>query len=208
MTLDGKWLLLGAASLALACTPDAGTASGNGAIPAGASAATPKAATGGRKVALSGNAGADAVTQAIAAAKRQGLSEINITSAQSFGLTGGGKRIGAILTGEAQLEGGTPGCFAAIVHGGRTSVVPTIGQGNYEAEACDKAKAVGILSQAGEVVRIGTLFAAYSPNAEVTEPIVLNWSPSTGALSIDDVRSRRASEAGARSIATMRSLAE
>ncbi|KQM61661.1 hypothetical protein ASE65_05405 [Sphingomonas sp. Leaf16] len=45
---------------------------------------------------------------------------------------------------------------------------------------------------------------SHSPNAQVFEPVALRWVRSTNALSIDPVRSRRASLAGAQSIAAMR----
>lgn len=220
MTFDPKWLLLGAASLVLACSPEAGTASGNSAAavsadtvatsaaePTEASAPepmAPSAPASAGKVALSGSADAEAIAQTKTAVAGQQMTKVQITSPQSFGLTVDGQRVASIVTGEASLANGTPGCFAAIVQDGKVSLVPTIGQGEYEAESCDKPTAVGILSSSGDVVRIGAVFGAFSPNATVSEPIVLNWSRSTGALSIDAAGSSKASQAGAQSIAAMR----
>lgn len=220
MTFDPKWLLLGAASLVLACSPEAGTASGNStaavATPAAEPSETvapepmtpPAAPASAGKVALSGSADAEAIAQTKTAAAGEQMAKVQITSAQSFGLSVDGQRAASIVTGEASLSNGTPGCFAAIVQDGKASLVPTIGQGEYEAESCDKPTAVGILSSSGDVVRIGAVFGAFSPNATVSEPIVLNWSRSTGALSIDAAGSSKASQAGAQTIAAMRSAVQ
>lgn len=219
MTFDPKWLLLGAASLVLACSPEAGTASGNSTAAVATPAAepsetvapepmTPAAPASAGKVALSGSADAEAIAQTKTAAAGEQMAKVQITSAQSFGLSVDGQRAASIVTGEASLSNGTPGCFAAIVQDGKASLVPTIGQGEYEAESCDKPTAVGILSSSGDVVRIGAVFGAFSPNATVSEPIVLNWSRSTGAFSIDAAGSSKASQAGAQTIAAMRSAVQ
>lgn len=215
MTFDPKWLLLGAASLVLACSPEAGTASGNATAAAATPAVQPTEAVASEpmapaapasagKVALAGSADAEAIKQTEAAAAGQQMTKVEVTSPQSFGLAVDGKRVASVVTGEAGLANGTPGCFAAIVQGGKVSLVATIGQDEYEAESCDKPTAVGILSSSGDVVRIGAVFGAFSPNATVSEPIVLNWSRSTGALSIDAAGSSKASNAGAQTIAAMR----
>ncbi len=206
MTFDPKWLLLGAASLMLACSPEAGTASGNStpvvAEPTETIAPAAPAAAG--KVALSGSADAEAIAQTRTAAAGAQMTKVRVTSAQSFGLSVDGQRVASIVTGEASLSNGTPGCFAAIVQNGKVSLVPTIGQGEYEAESCDKPTAVGVLSSSGDMVRIGAVFGAFSPSATVSEPIILSWSRSAGTLSIDAAGSSKASQTGAQTIAAMR----
>ena len=215
MTFDPKWLSLGASSLVLACSPQAGTAPGDSTAaitkpaiepiettaPEPVARAAPASAG---KVALSGSADAEAMRQTGTAAAGQQMTKIQVTPSQSFGLSVDGQRIASIVTGQASFTTGTPGCFAAIVQGGKVSLVPTIGRGEYEAESCDKPTAVGILSSSGDVVRFGTVFGAFSPHATVSEPIVLNWSRSTGTLSIDAAWSSHASQAGAQTIAAMR----
>ncbi len=215
MKSDRKWLLLGAPWLVLACSSDAKPAPGNAtsavAAPAAEPAATiatepaaPAAPASSGKVTLSGSADAKAMTQTRTAAGDQQMTNVKVTPSQSFGLSVDGRRIASIVTGEASLTNGTSGCFAAIAQGGKVSLVPTIGSGEYEAESCDKPTAVGILSSFGDVIRFGAVFGAFSPNATVREPIVLNWSRSTSTLSIDAARSSQASQAGAQTIAAMR----
>lgn len=212
MILDPKWLLLGAVSLVLACSPEAGTASNNSTAAVATPAAetivpepmAPAAPASAGKVALAGSADADAISQTKTAAAGKQMTKVQVTSAQSFGLTVDGQRVASVVTGEATLPNGTPGCFAAIVQDGKVSLIPTIGHDEYEAESCDKPTAVGILSSSGDVVRIGAVFGAFSPNETVSEPIVLTWARSTGALSIDAAGSSKASQASAQTIAAMR----
>lgn len=215
MTFGPKWLLLCAPSLVLACSSEAGTASGNTSAVVATRAAepadtiatkplTPAAPASTGTVTLSGSADAEAMTQTQTTAASQQMTKVQITPSQSFGLLVDGQRIASIITGEASLTNGALGCFAAIVQGGNVSMVPTIGRGEYEAESCDKPTALGIISSSDDVVRFGAVFSAFSHNATLSEPIVLNWSRSTGTLSIDAARSSRASQAGAQTIAAMR----
>ncbi len=157
----------------------------------------------GGTIALAGPARAEAIARAAAQAKRQGWRKIMATPAQSFRITRSGREVATLVTGEATFASGVPGCFAAIVQGDRVALVPTVGTGDYETTSCGKPVAAGLLSPR-EPVTIGVLFAAYSPNAEGIEPVALRWRASDGTLTIDAAGSRRASLAGAQTIAQMR----
>ncbi len=166
--------------------------------------AAPVAAQASGEVRLSGAAGTAAVATVEAEAKRQGMTDVAATTAQSFRLTEAGRAVAAIVTGKATMPHARyAGCFVAIVRDANVRVIPTIGYGEYEAETCVGPASVGLLS-ARDPVRFGIVFDASSPNAEVQEPVVVNWDRTTNALAIDDARSTAASRAGATTIAAMR----
>lgn len=152
---------------------------------------------------LSGAASADSIAATRACATGAGWTDIVVTEAQSFRMVARDRPVATLVTGAATLASDVPGCFAAVVRGDRVALVPTIGQGDYETTRCGRPVAVGMLPP-GEPVGIGVIFQSYSPNAQVFEPVALRWVRSTNSLSIDPVRSRRASLAGAQSIAAMR----
>lgn len=133
------------------------------------------------------------------------LSDVAVTSAQSFKIMSGGQQIATFVAGEGKApDAVNAGCFAAIVQNGRATVLPTIGSGAWEAETCLSTDAVGILG-ASDPVRIAVIYKAASPNAEVLEPVVLQWDR-TGRVTIDEAASTRASTAGATSVKAVREL--
>ncbi len=152
---------------------------------------------------LSGAASAESIAAIKKSAVKKGWADIVVTQAQSFQMVSGDRPVATLVTGEATLAPNVPGCFAAVVQGNRVALVPTIGQGEYETTSCDKPVAVGILSPT-ESVSIGAIFKSYSPNAESLEPVALRWDASANTLTIDAAQSRKASLAGAQSIADMR----
>ncbi len=152
---------------------------------------------------LSGAASAESIAATKRSAAQKGWTDIVVTQAQSFQIVSGDRRVATLVTGEATLAPNVPGCFAAVVQGNGVALVPTIGQGEYETTSCDKPVAIGILSPT-EPVSIGAIFKSYSPNAEGLEPVALRWDASANTLSIDAAQSRKASLAGAQSIADMR----
>jgi hypothetical protein len=97
------------------------------------------------------------------------------------------------------------GCFLALVQDGRTTLVPTIGSGNWEAETCGRALATGLIAS-GDTVLVGIVYEAASPNTLVREPVVLRWNRKTRTLVPDEALSQRASEKGATTISAMRRL--
>lgn len=162
---------------------------------------TPTAALAG--IRLSGLASAAGIAAAEASAAKAGWSEVKVSRTQSFRLFSGEREVATLVTGEATLAPDVPGCFAGVVQGDRVVLVPTIGQGEYETTSCGGPVAAGLLSP-GEPVGIGVVFTSYSPNAESREPIAFVWDAATNLFAIDAAKSKKASLAGAQSIADMR----
>ncbi len=151
---------------------------------------------------LSGAASAVSIAAAEASAAQSGWSNVKVSNAQSFRLVAGKREVATLVTGEATLSPDVPGCFAAVVQGDRVALVPTIGQGDYETTRCGGPVAAGILSP-GKPVSIGVVFTSYSPNAGSREPIAFTWDAATNRFAIDAAQSKKASLAGAQSIADM-----
>jgi len=171
--------------------------------PSTATAAPAVATLGGSRFRLAGRADAPALAAAVELA-RHGMSKVSATPAQSFRIMDGERHVATLVSGEGLARDASYlGCFTALVQNKRASMVSTIGSGEWEAETCGGTIAVGILS-IGETVAIGVLAQAFSPNAEAVEPVVLQWDPATGGLSIDQALSKRASLAGATSIDAIR----
>ncbi|MEH3040498.1 MAG: hypothetical protein PGN21_10605 [Sphingomonas paucimobilis] len=162
----------------------------------------PTAAPAAANLRLSGAASAASIAAAEASATRNGWSDVKASQAQSFRLVAGEREVAALVTGEATLAPDVPGCFAGVVQNDRVVLVPTIGQGEYETTACGGPVAAGIL-RAGAPAAIGVIFKSYSPNAESLEPIAFTWDVANNRFTIDAERSKRASLAGAQSIADM-----
>ncbi|TCP70963.1 hypothetical protein C8J43_10233 [Sphingomonas sp. PP-CE-1G-424] len=163
--------------------------------------AAPAVAQGSLKLLAPADAGAIAAVRQAAGT----LSDVAVTSAQSFKIMSGGQQIATFVAGEGKApDAVNAGCFAAIVQNGRATVLPTIGSGAWEAETCLSTDAVGILG-ASDPVRIAVIYKAASPNAEVLEPVVLQWDRA-GRVTIDEAASTRASTAGATSVKAVREL--
>lgn len=157
---------------------------------------------------LAGFAGAEATAAALAEAKRQGITEVEVSRDQSFRVMDGAHEAATLITGEGDMpDAVNAGCFVAIARAGNVELIPTIGYGDYEAETCGGPVAVGLLSS-GPVARVGVIFKASSPNTELTEPLVIDWDRSNDTLLINEALSRRALDGGATSIAAMRRLVE
>lgn len=212
--VDIRLFALSAALLVGACGGAPVAAEANGTTPAteavapvAAPTAAAVAAQASGEIKLSGAAGATAIAAAEAEAKRQGMTDVTATTAQSFRLTDAGRDVAAVVTGKATMpDAPYAGCFVAVVRNADVRVIPTIGHGEYEAETCGGPSSVGLLSSRDRVL-FGIVFDAASPNAEVQEPVVVNWNPVTNALAIDDALSTAASQAGATTIAAMRRAA-
>ncbi len=183
-----------------AASPD--TVAGNADL---ADAAPPEAVPAAAQASLKLVAPADPA--AIAAVRQAAgtLSDVVVTSAQSFKIMRGGQQVATFVAGEGKApDAVNAGCFAAIVQNGRATILPTIGSGAWEAETCLSTDAVGILGSS-DPVRIAVIYKAASPNAEVLEPVVLQWDRA-GRVTIDEAVSTRASTAGATSVKAVRDL--
>ena len=213
------WIPLMAIAVA-ACSAGTGGAQGNAAEPA----TSPDTAASNAAVAVAAprdaaSAAAATVAQvplkllapadapALAAVRQAAatLSDVVVTSAQSFKIMSGGQQVATFVAGEGKApDAVNAGCFAAIVQNGRATLLPTIGSGAWEAETCLSTDAVGILGSSGPM-RIAVIYKAASPNAEVLEPVVLQWDRG-GHVTIDEAASTRASTAGATSVKAVRDL--
>ncbi len=211
---DLRWFVLSAVVLVGACGGAPVEAEANGSAPVAeavapvaAPTAAPAAVQASGEVKLSGAAGTAAIAAAEADAKRRGMTGVAATTAQSFRLTEAGRDVATVITGKATMpDAPYAGCFVAVVSDADVKLIPTIGHGEYEAETCGGPSSVGLLSSR-DPVRFGIVFDASSPNAEVQEPVVVNWDRATNAIAIDDARSTAASQAGATTIAAMRRAA-
>lgn len=90
--------------------------------------------------------------------------------------------------------------------GGVASVAVTVGTGNWETEACAGIASVGPLPPGhGGMEPAGLIYRAASPHASLLEPVVVTWS-AQGPIEIDEATSRRASDAGATTVASIRKV--
>lgn len=147
----------------------------------------------------------DAAIMAVRHATR-GKTSASIDRSQSFRIVDRGHHLATLVAGKWQVPGTSAmGCFLALVQDGRTTLVPTIGNGNWEAETCGRALATGLIAS-GDTVLVGIVYEAASPNTLVREPVILRWNRKNRTLVPDEALSRRASEMGAMTIAAMRRL--
>jgi uncharacterized cupin superfamily protein len=193
-----------------ACSPQPADTSAN-IVAANEAAAAPApapapAAGEGAGLKLGGTADAASVAATLAEAKRQGMSGVEVTAAQSFRITEGGREVATVLTGEGKAADATfAGCFVALRTGDNVELIPTLGSGDYEAQTCGGPTAIGILSS-GNPVRFGLTFRSYSQEAEETVPMVVNWDRTDGTLLIDTELSTKAADGGVKTVAGMRPL--
>jgi peptidoglycan hydrolase-like protein with peptidoglycan-binding domain len=172
-------------------------------VPSTASASASASAS--QDLKLAGQADGAAVAATLAEAQRQQMTDIKISKSQSFRVINGTKQVATVLTGEGKMPDATnAGCFIAIQQGDDVALIPTLGYGNYDADTCGGPLAVGIVS--ANPVRFGILFRSYSRDAEITAPMVVEWSRSDNTLLIDDALSTKTVNAGAGSIAAIRGL--
>lgn len=71
-----------------------------------------------------------------------------------------------------------------------------IGEGYTEAVSCGRLLAFGRLPSPRGTWRIGFLYRAYSPNATVTQPVVIRRDAAGGRWTVDDELSQAISERG------------
>jgi hypothetical protein len=147
----------------------------------------------------------DAAIMAVREATR-GMTSATIDKSQSFRIVDRGRHVATLVAGKGQApDAVTMKCFVALVRDGRTTLVPTIGSGNWEAETCGRALATGLIAS-GDTALIGIVYEAASPNTLVREPVLLRWNRQTRTLVPDEALSQRASEKGAKTIAALRRL--
>ena len=134
--------------------------------------------------------------------QRLGLRRAEVFARQTFRLERGGRPAGLLVSGrgmQVNARGSEQStCFVAFVApGGTVSVVKTIGFDEWEAESCVSVAGVG---KVGAAALIAIIYRAGSPNADVSEPVVLSLDDANHRLTIDLQASRWASLAGAATI--------
>ena len=131
-------------------------------------------------------------------------------AAQSFRVLDHGQQAGTLVSGRGTLPALSSEadpvntCFVSLVRqGSAPAVVLTVGAGDWETEACSGVAAVGLLAGAGADNRVAIVYKAAAPHTAPLEPVILTWSQA-GALMIDGAASKRASLAGATTLAEIR----
>ncbi len=149
-------------------------------------------------------------TALAATAGEHALSHAAVFADQSFRLVDHGRQAGTLVSGRGTRPAPSPDadpvntCFVSLVPpGSAASAVLTVGAGDWETEACAGVSAVGLLADSGADHRVAIVYRAAAPHAAPLEPVVLAWSQ-TGPLRIDAAASRRASLAGAGTVAEIR----
>lgn len=138
------------------------------------------------------------------------IGDVAIDDAQSFRVMRGKQFKGLLVSGSGAVtrDGAGPvhGCFVVAVNAdGRVRVIRTIGADNWEAESCLGVKAMSLLKADAEgVQRLVLIYDAASPNAATIEPVVLRWSGRLDRAEVDITASDKASQAGATTIADVR----
>lgn len=137
----------------------------------------------------------------------QRLQGVQIDGSQSYRISERGRVLGSLVSGLGQGAGATyMGCFVALVQDGATQVVPTIGHGNWEAQTCGGVAAMGIVALRDDIVLIGIVYEASSPNAHGREPVIIRWSRKDRTMLPDEELSQLASESNGQTISAMRRL--
>jgi hypothetical protein len=145
----------------------------------------------------------DAAITAVRHATRA-MNSVSIDRSQSFRIVDQGRHVATLVAGQGKASGAVyPGCFMSLVQDGKTTVVPTIGSGNWEAETCGRAIATGLIATGGAAI-IAIVYDAASPNTPVREPVVLRWHRKDRTLEADEALSQQASERGATTIEALR----
>ncbi len=156
------------------------------------------------------DAAALATVRAAASGADLRLSQPSVLAGQSFRLLSDGHPVGDLVSGRGTLPAlaadANPisACFVALARPrGAPELLVTIGAGDWEAEACNGVSAVGLLPPAGGRDRAAIIYKTSAAHGSPVEPVVVSWS-TTEKLSIDAEATKRASLAGAASVADVR----
>ncbi|GBQ88289.1 hypothetical protein AA23498_0341 [Acetobacter nitrogenifigens DSM 23921 = NBRC 105050] len=130
--------------------------------------------------------------------------------AQFYAINAAGQTVGYLYSETQNWKGDDRGpCLLTWLdpQNGHVGRLETIGAGDFEAETCQKLEAIGVVGgNGGSTLKLGAIYSASSPNADVREPVVVSADLSTGDMTIDSQASSRASDAGATTIPSMRKL--
>ncbi|WP_240116278.1 hypothetical protein [Erwinia endophytica] len=127
---------------------------------------------------------------------------------QSFTVTVDGKKLGDLITGQGFSEKDTNICFVswASADGRITTLIPTIGKDNWEAEVCNRTMAVGVLSGDNEPVsKLAVIYDVQTPNANPFESIIFTLDTEKGVLSLDLALTEEIGTQGSRTLGSLKS---
>jgi hypothetical protein len=157
------------------------------------------------------------VAQVLNHAGQGQIREATAFQKQSFRLSQNGAFVGTLVSGRGyaqtseKREDGSPIerliCFLALARtGGAVDLVRTIGNGEWEAEACTSVEAVGIVTDApGSAHKIAIVYDAHVfPRSQLPEVVIFSWDGGAQRIEIDEATSRQAS--GATTIRDIRRL--
>ncbi|MGE9551083.1 hypothetical protein ACQPT2_07670 [Erwinia amylovora] len=127
---------------------------------------------------------------------------------QSFTVTLDGKKMGDLITGQGFSENDTNICFVgwSSADGRVTTLIPTIGKGDWEAEVCNRTMAVGVLSGGNEPMsKFAVIYDAQTPDANPFESIIFTLDTEKGILSLDQELTEKFATKGNRTLGSLKS---
>jgi hypothetical protein len=158
------------------------------------------------------------VAQVLNRAGQDQIREATAFQKHSFRLSQNGAFVGTLVSGRGyaqtseKREDGSPIerliCFLALARtGGAIDLVRTIGNGEWEVEACTSVEAVGIVTDAAgsAAQKIAIVYDAHVfPRSQLPEVVIFSWDGGAQRIEIDEATSRQAS--GATTIRDIRRL--
>lgn len=144
-------------------------------------------------------------------AKKDHISKIVFFEKQSFTLKRNKEKIGSLISGRGTYPNGdreNSTCFLALVKGDNSAeYLKTVGQDEWEAEACISVASVGLVEIKGvKIPKIAIIYKAASPNTAVDEPVIFELSKAGYQLVIDKELSQKCSQAGAITLKKIRNV--
>ena len=148
---------------------------------------------------------------AIKSAESVKLTNVRIFENQIFSLQLDKQQIGTLVSGRGiensdGRENST--CFIVFLKStGQSEFLKTVGQGDWEAEACIDVKSIGVIhSKKFTSPAIAIVYEAASPNTTVLEPVVFRFNDKGFNIRIDETDTKKASLAGATTLKDIRTL--
>lgn len=144
-------------------------------------------------------------------AEKDKMTSVVIFKTQLFVLERDKSKIGTLISGRGTYhnegrENST--CFIAFIKAnGESEYLKSVGQDEWEAEACISVSSVGLVHiKHANTPKIAIVYKAASPNTAVEEPIIFDLSKTNYKLTIDKNLTRKCSLAGAITIKKIRKL--
>lgn len=126
---------------------------------------------------------------------------------QSFTLNENGKILGTFIAGSGFNANDENVCFVGWSKKKPmiSTVIPTIGYDDWEAEKCNQTKSVGVISADKDLdVKIAVIYEVSSPNAEADESVIFSVVKSTGELELDKELTNKIGSSGSKTISELK----